>query len=80
MPVPSSEVTRSKTHSSHDGKDICYIKPGKDFIAFGFGEAVNPAVEEGADMHPVAWTLTSVDASTEAKIRALVEKAAAKLR
>jgi hypothetical protein len=25
-----------------DGKDICYIKPDKDFIAFGFGEVVNP--------------------------------------
>ncbi len=60
-----------------DGKDICYIKVGKDFIAFGFGEDVNPAGEEGAHMHPVAWTLTSIDALTEAKIRALVEKAVA---
>lgn len=60
-----------------DGKDICYIKPGKDFIAFGFGEAINPAREEDAHMHPVAWTVTSLDAATEAKIRALVEKAAA---
>jgi hypothetical protein len=63
----------------NDGKDICYIKPSKDFIAFGFGEPVNPAVEEGVGMHPVAWTLTSLDDATEAKIRALVEKAAAKL-
>jgi hypothetical protein len=60
-----------------DGKDICYIKPDKDFIAFGFGEVVNPAREEGAHMHPVAWTITSLDAATEAKIRALVEKAVA---
>jgi len=60
-----------------DGKDICYIKPDKDFIAFGFGEPVNPAREEGAHMHPVAWTLTSLDTATEAKIRALIEKAVA---
>ena len=60
-----------------DGKDICYIKPDRDFIAFGFGEAVNPAREEGAHMHPVAWTLTALDAATEAKIRALIEKAVA---
>ena len=60
-----------------DGKDVCYIKPGKDFIAFGFGEVVNPAREEGANMHPVAWTVTSLDAATEDKIRALVEKAVA---
>jgi hypothetical protein len=60
-----------------NGKDICYIKPGKNFIAFGFGEDVNPAWEEGAHMHPVAWVLTSLDAETEAKIGALVKKAAA---
>lgn len=60
-----------------DGQDICYIKPGKDFIAFGFGEVVNPAREEGAHMHPIVWNITSLDAATEAKIRALVEKAVA---
>jgi hypothetical protein len=58
-----------------DGKDICYIKPDKDFIAFGFGEVVSPAREEGAHMHPIAWTLTWLDEATEAKIRALVKKA-----
>jgi hypothetical protein len=60
-----------------DGKDICYIKPGKDFIAFGFGEAVNPAIAEGAHMHPVAWNVTSLDAATEAELRTLLEKAVA---
>jgi hypothetical protein len=60
-----------------DGKDVCYIKPDKDFIAFGFGEVVNPAREEGASMHPVAWTLTSLDDTTEDKIRALIKKAVA---
>jgi hypothetical protein len=59
-----------------DGMDVCYIKPDKDFLAFGFGEAVNPSREEGASMHPVAWTLTSLDDATEAKIRALIKKAA----
>jgi hypothetical protein len=60
-----------------DGKDICYIKPGKDFIAFGFGESVNPAREDGAHMHPIAWNITSLDAVTEARIRGLLEKAVA---
>jgi hypothetical protein len=59
-----------------DGQDVCYIKIDKDFIAFGFGEVKNPTVEEGGHMHPVAWTLTSLDAATEARIGALVEKAA----
>jgi hypothetical protein len=60
-----------------DGKDVCYIKPDKEFIAFGFGEVVNPAREDGASMHPVAWTLTSLDDTTEDKIRALIKKAVA---
>jgi hypothetical protein len=59
-----------------DGKDICYIKPDKDFLAFGFGEVVNPTRSEGASMHPVAWTLTSLDDTAEAEIRALIKKAA----
>lgn len=60
-----------------DGKDICYIKPDKDYLAFGFAEVVNPAREEGAHMHPVAWTLSSLDAATEDRIRELVKKAVA---
>jgi len=59
-----------------DGHDVCYIKIDKNFIAFGFGEVKNPTREEGAHMHPVAWTLTSLDDATEAKIGALVAKAA----
>jgi hypothetical protein len=58
-----------------DGQDVCYIKPDKDFIVFGFGEVANPTVEGGAHMHPVAWTFTSLDDASEAKIGALVKKA-----
>lgn len=61
-----------------DGKDICYIKPGKDFIAFGFSEALNPARKEGVSMHPVVWNIASVDAATEAEISELIRKAAAR--
>jgi hypothetical protein len=60
-----------------DGRDICYIKTGKNFIAFGFGEALNPAHEEGVHMHPVVWNITSLDAATEARISALISKAVA---
>lgn len=59
-----------------DGQDVCYIKTDKDYIAFGFGEVTNPTVEESAQMHPVAWTLTSMDDATAEKIGALVKKAA----
>ena len=59
-----------------NGKDVCYIKPDKDYIAFGFAEVANPSQEEGAHMHPVAWTVTSLDESTEDRMRELVRKAA----
>ena len=59
-----------------NGEDICYIKPDKDFLVFGVAEGLNPAREDGANMHPVAWTVTSLDAATEEKIGALVKKAA----
>lgn len=58
-----------------DGEDICYVKPDKNFIVFGVGEALNPAREEGASMHPVAWTVTSLDDATEENVRALVRTA-----
>jgi hypothetical protein len=60
-----------------DGKDVCYIKTDPKFIAFGFAEAVNPSQQEGASMHPVAWTLTSLDKATETNLSTLVKKAAA---
>jgi len=44
---------------------------------FGFGELVNPAREEGANMYPVAWALTAMDAATEARIREFGKKAVA---
>lgn len=59
-----------------DGQDVCYIKPDKNYIAFGFGEVINPTIEEGAHMHPVAWTITSLDDATEEKIGTLVNRAA----
>jgi hypothetical protein len=59
-----------------DGQNVCYIKTDKDYIAFGFGEVTTPTVDEGAHMHPVAWTLTSLDAASEERIGALVKKAA----
>lgn len=37
---------------------------------------MNPSYEEGAHMHPVAWTITSLDDATEQRIRELVAKAA----
>jgi hypothetical protein len=58
------------------GVDTCYIKPDKHFIVFGVGEALNPAREDGANMHPVAWTVTSLDSATEERIGALVKQAA----
>lgn len=59
-----------------DGQDICYIKPDKDYLVFGFSEVVNPAREDGAHMHPVAWTFTGFGPAEEARIRDLLQRAA----
>ena len=58
-----------------DGEDVCYIKPDKNFIVFGVAETLNPAREDGANLHPVAWTVTSLDAATEERISGLVRTA-----
>lgn len=59
------------------GEDVCYIKSGENFLAFGFGEAINPAYEAGASMHPVVWNITALDPATEARIAELVKAAVA---
>jgi hypothetical protein len=58
-----------------NGKDVCYVKPDKDFIVFGVGELLNLVPEVGTSMHPVAWTITSLDAATENRISVLVKQA-----
>ena len=58
------------------GKDVCYLKPDSRFIAFGFAEVANPTLDEPGPLHPVAWTLTALDEATEAKLGALLKKAA----
>jgi hypothetical protein len=35
-----------------NGKDICYIKPDKDFIAFGFGRSREPRTRGGRSHAP----------------------------
>ncbi|GAA4784447.1 DUF1801 domain-containing protein [Microbacterium gilvum] len=62
---------------TRDGEDVCYIKSGNGFIVFGFGEEINPAFEEGATLHPVVWSVTSLDAETEARIAELVRRSVA---
>lgn len=76
QPAPDLEpiVRWVLPYYTRDGKDVCYIK-GKDFLAFGFAEVANPARADGADMHPVAWTVTGLNDATEATIRELIKKA-----
>ena len=48
-----------------------FTKMGDAAVLAKLGDAPAPP------MHPVAWTLTALDAVTEAKIRALVKKVVA---
>jgi uncharacterized protein YdhG (YjbR/CyaY superfamily) len=60
-----------------DGKLVCFFKAADKFktryATFGFEEAAN--LDDGA-MWPTSWALTSLSAADEAKIGALVKKAA----
>jgi uncharacterized protein YdhG (YjbR/CyaY superfamily) len=60
-----------------DGKLVCFFKAADKFktryATFGFEEAAN--VDDGT-MWPTSWALTKLTAADEAKIGALVKKAA----
>jgi uncharacterized protein YdhG (YjbR/CyaY superfamily) len=60
-----------------DGKVVCYFQSADKFksryATFGFNDAAN--LDEGA-MWPVAFALTELTAADEARIGALVRKAA----
>ena len=60
-----------------DGKVVCFFKSAAKFksryATFGFEEAAN--IDAGA-MWPTSWALTKLTAADEAKIGALVKKAA----
>src|SRR3977135_1498915 len=60
-----------------DGKVVCFFQSGQKFktryATLGFSDAANP--DEGA-MWPNAYALTKLTAADEAKIGALVKKAA----
>jgi len=61
-----------------DGKVLCFFQPAQKFktryATFGFNDVAN--LDEGA-MWPVAFALTELTAADEARIGALVKKAAA---
>lgn len=62
---------------TRDGKVVCFFKPAAKFsqryATFGFEEAAN--LDQGA-MWPTSYALTDLTAADEAKLAALVKKAA----
>ena len=60
-----------------DAKIVCFFQPGQKFktryATLGFNDAAN--LDEGA-MWPIAYALTELTAAAEARIGALVKKAA----
>ncbi|GAA1405703.1 hypothetical protein AUR04nite_15980 [Glutamicibacter uratoxydans] len=62
---------------TRNGEDVCYIKSDKDYLVFGFGETINPAFREGETMHPVVWSITSLNPETEQELSRLIKLAAA---
>jgi uncharacterized protein YdhG (YjbR/CyaY superfamily) len=64
-------------YANKDGKAVCFFQTGQKFKArystFGFNDSAN--LDEGT-MWPVAFALKELTAADEAKISALVKKAA----
>jgi hypothetical protein len=60
-----------------DGKVICFFRADK-YLTFGLTDNANHALEEGAphQLRESAWFLTAIDDATEARLAAIVRKAA----
>jgi len=60
-----------------DGKAICFFRADK-YMTFGLSDKANHAIEEGAphQLRESAWFFTALDDATEAKLSAIVRKAA----
>jgi uncharacterized protein YdhG (YjbR/CyaY superfamily) len=76
-PVLSPKTWYGMPAYAREGKVICFFRGGDKFkeryMTFGFNDAAN--LDEGA-MWPIAFALTELTAVEEAKIAALVTKAA----
>ena len=60
-----------------DGKVICFFRADK-YMTFGLSDNANHTLDEGAphQLRESAWFFTSMDDATEAKLSAIVRKAA----
>ncbi len=60
-----------------DGKVICFFRADK-YMTFGLTEKANLTLEEGAphQLRESAWFFTALDDATEARLSAIVRKAA----
>jgi uncharacterized protein YdhG (YjbR/CyaY superfamily) len=76
-PTLSAKTWYGMPAYAKDGKVVCFFQPAQKFktryATFGFNDVAN--LDDGA-MWPVAYALTELTAADEAKIAALVEKAA----
>jgi len=61
-----------------DGKTVCFFRADKKYMTFGFTQEANLAPEEGAPHQLIesAWYFTALDDATEARLSAIVRKAA----
>jgi hypothetical protein len=61
-----------------DGKTVCFFRADKKYMTFGFTQDANLTREEGAPHQLIesAWYFTALDDATEARLSAIVRKAA----
>jgi hypothetical protein len=62
---------------ARDGKVICFFRADK-YMTFGLTDNANHVLEEGATdlLRNASWFFTSLDDATEARLAAIVSKAA----
>jgi len=61
-----------------DGATVCFFRADKKYMTFGFTQQANLTREEGAPHQLIesAWYFTALDDATEARLSAIVRKAA----
>jgi hypothetical protein len=61
-----------------DGKTVCFFRADKKYMTFGRSQDANLTIEEGAphQLRESAWFFTEMDDATEARLSAIVRKAA----
>jgi len=77
-PALQAKVWYGMPGYANDGKTVCFFRADKKYMTFGFTQEANLTCGEGAPDQLIesAWYFTALDDATEARLSAIVRKAA----